>query len=203
MGMWEPFSEPARRAVVRAQEVAQMFGANFIGTEHMVFALAEADDPVGAALTSAVDRNALREQLGTVTTAPVTEMVFTSTAKQSIELAFENARRLNHNYIGAGHIALGILASAAPPPLLPGHDADSLRVALIVATSLAHDAAGAKHEQRWKRSGGTERHPVADLVESVLPYTKDFGKDGTCITLTVAVPGESERTWSWVKQPPA
>jgi len=199
--MWEPFSEPARRAVVRAQEVAQMFGANFIGTEHMVFALAEADDPVGAVLTNAVDRNALREQLGTVTAAPHTEMVFTSTAKQSIELAFENARRLNHNFIGAGHIALGILASAAPPPLLPGHNADSLRVALIIATSLA--APVAKHDQRWKRSGGTERHPVADTVESVLPYTKDFGKDGTRITLTVAVPGEAERTWSWVKGQPA
>jgi ATP-dependent Clp protease ATP-binding subunit ClpC len=201
MTMWEPFSEPARRAVVRSQEVAQMFGANYIGTEHMVFALAEADDPVGAALTKAVDRNALRERLGNVTTAPVTEMVFTSAAKQSIELAFENARRLNHNFIGAGHIALGILASAAPPPLLPGHDPDALRVALILATS--HDAPGAKYEQRWKRSGGTERHPVADMVESVLPYTKDFGKDGTRITLTVAVPGEAERTWTWMKSPPS
>src|ERR1700736_2325290 len=200
MGMWEPFSEPARRAVVRAQEVAQMFGANFIGTEHMVFALAEGDDPVGAALTNAVDRNALREQLGNVTQAPVTEMVFTSAAKQSIELAFENARRLNHQYIGAGHIALGILSSAAPPPLLPGHDADSLRVALVLATS--HDAPDAKRD-RWKRSGGAARHHVVGTVDSGRAYTEDFAKDGTRITLTVDVPGEAERTWTWVKGPPA
>jgi ATP-dependent Clp protease ATP-binding subunit ClpA len=198
MTMWEPFSEPARRAIVRAQEVAQMFGANFIGTEHMIFALAEADDAVGAALTNAVDRDALREQLGNVSQAPVVEMVFTTAAKQSIELAFENARKLSHNYIGTGHVALGILASAEPPPLLPDHDADSLRLALILAAT--HDGPEPSQQQRWKRSGGTERHSVSDTVASVLPYLKELGK-GTRLTVTLAVPGEAERTWSWVKEP--
>jgi len=199
MTMWEPFSEPARRAVVRAQEVAQMFGANFISTEHMIFALAEGDDPVGAALTNAVDRDALRVQLGNVSQAPVVEMVFTAAAKQSIELAFENARKLNHNYIGTAHVALGILGSAQPPPLLPGHDADALRVALILAAT--HDGPEAKQKPPWKRSEG-KRHRITDAVESALPYVKDLGKDGTRITITLAVPGEAERTWSWVKEPP-
>ncbi|HEY0381607.1 MAG TPA: Clp protease N-terminal domain-containing protein [Candidatus Elarobacter sp.] len=202
MTMWEPFSEPARRAIVRAQEVAQMFGANFIGNEHMVFALAEADDAVGAALTNAVDRDALREQLGNVSQAPVVEMVFTTAAKQSIELAFENARKLNHNYIGTAHVALGILSSAQPPPLLRDHDADSLRLALVLAAT--HDSPeAAQRKQRWKRSEATERHPVSDAVDSMLPYLKDLGKDGTRITVTLAVPGETERSWNWVKEPPA
>ena len=201
MTMWEPFSEPARRAVVRAQEVAQMFGANFIGTEHMVFALAEGDDPVSGALANAVDREALREQLGNVSQAPVVEMVFTSAAKQSIELAFENARRLNHNYIGTGHLALGILGSAQPPPLLPGHDADALRIALILAAT--HDGPEATNQKhRWKRLEG-ERHPISAAFEAALPYVKDLGKDGTRVTVTLAVPGEAERTWGWVKEPPA
>jgi ATP-dependent Clp protease ATP-binding subunit ClpA len=200
MTMWEPFSEAARRAMVRSQEVAQMFGAHHIGTEHMVFALAEGDDPVGAALTNAVDRDALREQLGSLSEQPVAEMVFTSAAKQSIELAFENARRLNHNYIGTGHIALGILSSADPPPLLRGHDADSLRVALILAAP--HDEPEPRQQPLWKRSEDTQRHPIPNAIDSMLPYLKDFGKDGTRITVTLAVPGEAERTWNWVKQPP-
>ena len=198
--MWEPFSGPARRAVVRAHEVAQMFGAHFIGTEHMVFALAEGDDLVGSALTNAVDRDALREQLGNVSQSPVVEMVFTPVAKQSIELAFENARRLNHGYIGTAHMALGILSSSEPPPLLPGHDADSLRAALILAAP--HDAPEGAHKPAWTREGAG-RHPIADAVESMLPYMKDFGKAGTRITITVAEPGEAERTWGWVKEPPA
>jgi ATP-dependent Clp protease ATP-binding subunit ClpA len=200
MSHWEPFSEPARRAVVRAQEVAQMFGAHFIGTEHMVFALAEADDPVGAALSNAVDRDALRALLGNVTSAPVDEMVFTAAAKQSIELAFENARRLNHNYIGTAHLALGIMSSAAPPPLLADHDANSLRLALVLVAP--HDRPPATRRV-WKRSDGTERHAVSDALDSVLSYLKDVGKDGTQVTLTLAVPGEAERTWTWVKHPNA
>src|SRR5438309_2056232 len=115
MGMWEPFTEQARHAVVRAQEVAQMFGNNFIGTEHIVFALGDTDDDLGRVLANAVDRDQLRAELGGAGTAVQREMVFTPAAKRSIELAFEHARRLNHNYIAAAHLALGIVDSKCPP----------------------------------------------------------------------------------------
>ena len=197
MTMWEPFSEPARRAVVRAQEVAQMFGANFIGTEHLLFAIAERDDPVGAALTHAVDRSALREQLENVSHGSVVEMVFTPGAKRAIELAFENARRLNHNYIGTAHLALGIVGSE-PPPLLPGHDVIALTAALVLAAT--HDGPESPLGPGWKRTEGDDRHPIVDAVSSMLSYLPDFGKEGTRVSMTVAVPGEPERTWSWLKE---
>jgi ClpA/ClpB-like protein len=197
MTMWEPFSEPARRAVVRSQEVAQMFGAHYIGTEHMVFALAETDDPVGAALAKAVDRDALRRQLGEVSREPTLEMVFTPGAKRSIELAFENARRLNHNYIGTAHIALGILGTREPPPLLPGEDIGVLRAALDLAATrgVPPSASG----RTWKRSASPNHNPVADAVDHALSFLQDYGEDGTRISVTVAVPGEAEVTWSWLK----
>ena len=37
------------------------------------------------------------------------EMVFTPRAKRVIELAFEEARQLNHNYIGTEHLLLGLI----------------------------------------------------------------------------------------------
>ena len=194
MTMWEPFSEPARRAVVRSQEVAQMFGASFIGTEHMTFALAETDDAVGAALAKAVDREALRKLLGDVSRAPTDEMVFTSGAKRSIELAFENARRLNHNYIGSAHIALGILESE-PPPLRPDEDIGVLRAAL----DLAATKGPAPGERVWQRQAYIGRNPVADAVDHALSFLRDYGKDGTRVSVTVAVPGEADVTWTWVK----
>jgi ATP-dependent Clp protease ATP-binding subunit ClpC len=197
MTMWEPFSEPARRAVVRSQEVAQMFGAHYIGTEHMVFALAETDDPVGAALAKAVDRDALRKQLGEVSREPTLEMVFTPGAKRSIELAFENARRLNHDYIGTAHIALGILGTREPPPLLPGEDIGLLRVRLERAAR--HDGPPGATSRTWKRAPSPNDNPVADAVEHALSFLEDFGKTGTRISMTVAVPGEAELTWSWHK----
>jgi hypothetical protein len=197
MTMWEPFSEPARRAVVRAQEVAQMFRGPYIGTAHMLFAIAERDDPVGAALTNAVDRDALREQLESVSQGAVAEMVFTSGAKRAIELAFENARRLNHNYIGTAHLALGIVGSE-PPALLPGHDVLSLTAALVLVAQ--HDGPAVAPERSWKRVAGDDRHPLADAVASVLGYLPDIGGDGTRVSVTVAVPGKDERIWSWVRE---
>jgi ATP-dependent Clp protease ATP-binding subunit ClpA len=197
VSLWEPFSARARRAVVRSQEVAQMFGAHFIGTEHMIFALAEGDDPVGEALAKSVDREALRERLGNVSQAPVVEMVFTPGAKRAIELAFENARRLNHDYIGTAHMALGILASPEPPPLMAGHDAAALRSELDRAA--AHDQSTAR-KQAWKQIEGGDAHLVADAITAALRFRPELDKAGTRISVTVAVPGEPERTWSWLKE---
>jgi ATP-dependent Clp protease ATP-binding subunit ClpA len=197
MSMWEPFSHSARRAVVRSQEVAQMFGAHFIGTEHMMFALAEADDAVGAALATAVDRDEMRRRLGDVSQVPSTEMVFTPGAKRSIELAFENARRLNHNYIGTGHLALGVLG-ADPPPLLPGHDVASLRAALEEAAR--HAAVEASPKMWWTRFDSQDPHVVADTVNSALSFWTE-AKTGTRIKITISVPGEPKRTWSWLNAP--
>jgi ATP-dependent Clp protease ATP-binding subunit ClpC len=199
--MWEPFTEPARRIVVRSQEVAQMFGAHYIGTEHMIFALGEADDPVGAALATAVDRNAIRVQLGSVSRAPVAEMVFSQGTKQSIELAFENARRLNHGYIGTAHMALGILASSEPPPLLPGHGAAALREALE-QVAMHDEPPSSKHARLWKQSAGDQPDPVADALASTLMSFRRF-KNGARVTVTIAEPGKAERAWSWDKEPDA
>jgi ATP-dependent Clp protease ATP-binding subunit ClpC len=128
--MWEPFSKGARQAVVRAQAVAQMFGSAIIGTEHLAFALAEGDDAVAAALAESLDRDAIRARLGVARSAPPSEMVFADSAKRAIEYAFKNARRLNHDYIGTPHLALGMLETDDPPPLAEGVDLVTLNARL-------------------------------------------------------------------------
>lgn len=128
--MWEPFSEPARHAIVRAQQVAQMFGGRFIGTVHIAFALAETDDEVGHLFANGLDRGAIRELLGSVTAAPSEEMAFSDGAKRTIEHAFREARMLGHGYIGVAHLALGVLDSGEPPPAAPGVDVEHLRADL-------------------------------------------------------------------------
>ena len=69
LGAWEPFTGPAKHAMIRAQEVAQMFGSSTIGTEHIAFALAETDDPVGEALTKTIDREELTARLNAIAQA--------------------------------------------------------------------------------------------------------------------------------------
>jgi ATP-dependent Clp protease ATP-binding subunit ClpC len=102
--------------MVRAQEVAVLFGGSSVGTEHVLFALADGDDELGALLAGALDRDAIRQRLAAVSGAPGAELQFSDGAKRTVALAFANARRLGHNFIGPAHLALGAL-EAEPPPL--------------------------------------------------------------------------------------
>ena len=202
---WEPFSEPARRTFVRAQEVAQMFGSSTIGTQHITFALAESDDEVGSALANAVDREAMRQLLGAAGATPTDEMTFTRGAKQSIELAFESAHRLKQSFIGTAHLALGIVASSDPPPLVGTVDSAALRAALELAARHQAPSVGPRIPERhaaslWKRVAGDDSHPELAAMLDGLPSYKELGVPGTRFSVTIAVPDAQERTWSWVRE---
>lgn len=196
MSMWEPFTTSARHAIFRAQEVAQMFASRFIGTEHIAFALAESDDEVGRIMATAIDRDAIRERLGGAQTLPSPEMVFTSGAKRTIELAFENARRLEHRTIGAAHLALGVLGNDDRPPLVQGADVRALRAAL--------DRLGETEEAatvHWKRADGEDDpHPAAASIVRVLSTYPDLSQIGTRVNVTIQPFAGAERTWSYLRE---
>ena len=190
--MWEPFTEGARQAVVRAQEVAQMFGSSTIGVEHLAFALDEGGDATATALAQSLDRAELKQRLGVAHGAPSTEMVFDASAKRTIELAFENARRLGHNYIGTPHLALGMLATDDPPPLVAGVDRGMLRARL---DAIAESSPVPRSP--WVLRDGPP-HPLAEHVATMLARfgrVHALGPAGTRITVTVAPPGEPEQRW--------
>jgi ATP-dependent Clp protease ATP-binding subunit ClpA len=111
MSMWEPFSEPARRSIVLAQEAAQRLGNNFIGVEHIVLGVVDLGDNIAVeafasfGFTAQDVSEAAQRTLGRGTAVPQ-EMVFTPAAKHLIEGAFEESRRLHHNYIGVEHLML-------------------------------------------------------------------------------------------------
>lgn len=114
--LWEPFSERARRVVVLAQEEAQRLGNNFIGTEHILLGLisSEEDSVAGQCLknmniTLPKVRLEVESIAGRGGQTVKQEMIFTPRAKRVFELAFEEARGLNHNYIGTEHLLLGLL----------------------------------------------------------------------------------------------
>jgi hypothetical protein len=190
--MWEPFTEDARQAIVRAQAVAQMFGSSTIGTEHLAFALDEGGDATATALAQSLDREAIKQRLGVTRGAPSTEMVFSVSAKRAIESAFENARRLKHNFIGTPHLALGMLATDDPPPLVDGVDLVMLRArldAVAESTVLPNPS--------WVLREG-DSHPFARHLAALLTgYERSggLGPPGTRVALTVTPPGEPERRW--------
>ncbi len=113
--MWEPFTERARRSIVLAQEEAQRLGNNYIGTEHLLLGIISEGESVAAKVLENLDvnlqkvRSEVEAIVGKGSQTTQQEMVFTPRAKRVIELAFEEARALAHNYIGTEHLLLGLV----------------------------------------------------------------------------------------------
>jgi ATP-dependent Clp protease ATP-binding subunit ClpC len=113
--MWEPFTERARRSIVLAQEEAQRLGNNYIGTEHLLLGIISEGESVAAKVLENLGvslqkvRNEVEAIVGKGGQTTQHEMVFTPRAKRVIELAFEEARALAHNYIGTEHLLLGLV----------------------------------------------------------------------------------------------
>ncbi|MFN8585932.1 MAG: Clp protease N-terminal domain-containing protein, partial [Dehalococcoidia bacterium] len=112
---FDKFTERARRVLTLAQEEAQRFNHNYIGTEHLLLGLVREGDGVAAKVLSnlGVELNKVRSAvefiIGRGDRATSGEIGLTPRAKRVIELAVDEARRLNHSYIGTEHLLLGLV----------------------------------------------------------------------------------------------
>ena len=114
--MYERFTDRARRVMQLANQEAQRFNHEYIGTEHILLGLVKEGSGVGANVLKnlGVDLRKVRLEVEKlVKSGP--EMVTmgklpqTPRAKRVIEYAIEEARNLNHNYVGTEHLLLGLL----------------------------------------------------------------------------------------------
>ncbi len=112
---FEKFSERARRVLSLAQEEAQRFNHNYIGTEHILLGLVRETDGVAAKVLSSLGvelgkvRSAVEFIIGRGERSVAGEIGLTPRAKKVIELAVDEARRLNHHYIGTEHLLIGLM----------------------------------------------------------------------------------------------
>jgi len=112
---FDKFTERARRVLTLAQEEAQRFNHNYIGTEHLLLGLVREGDGVAAKVLAnlGVELNKVRSAvefiIGRGDRAVMGEIGLTPRAKKVIELAVDEARRLNHHYIGTEHVLLGLV----------------------------------------------------------------------------------------------
>jgi len=112
---FDKFTERARKVLTLAQEEAQRFNHNYIGTEHLLLGLVREGDGVAARVLSNMGvqlpkvRSAVEFIIGRGEGAVVGEIGLTPRAKKVLELAIDEARRLNHHYIGTEHLLLGLV----------------------------------------------------------------------------------------------
>ena len=172
MSMWEPFTERARRSIVLAQEEAQRLGNNYIGTEHILLGIISEGESLAAKVleTLGVNLAKVRQEVEAIVgrggQTVQQEMVFTPRAKRVIELAFEEARQLNHNYIGTEHLLLGLIREGEG-------------VAARVLTNLGVDPA--KVRVQTTSLLGAEGQPPAPKGKSKTPTLDAYGRDLTAL----------------------
>ncbi|MDP9356059.1 MAG: ATP-dependent Clp protease ATP-binding subunit [Chloroflexota bacterium] len=112
---FDKFTERARKVLTLAQEEAQRFNHNYIGTEHLLLGLVREGDGVAARVLGNMGvqlpkvRSAVEFIIGRGETMVMGEIGLTPRAKKVIELAVDEARRLNHHYIGTEHLLLGLV----------------------------------------------------------------------------------------------
>jgi ATP-dependent Clp protease ATP-binding subunit ClpC len=112
---FDRFTERARRVLTLAQQEAQRFNHNYIGTEHLLLALALERDGVAATVLANLGvehhriHSAVSFIIGRGDRSVLGEIGLTPRAKKVIELAVDEARRLKHDYIGTEHLLLGMV----------------------------------------------------------------------------------------------
>jgi ATP-dependent Clp protease ATP-binding subunit ClpC len=117
--MFERFTEHATRVMSLANQEAQRFGHEFMGTEHILWALAKENHGVAAAVLEHfhVDLKPLRKEVEMLLAtrphvAAAEKLAPTPHAREVITYAVEEARLLHHNYIGTEHLLLGLLRNS-------------------------------------------------------------------------------------------
>ncbi len=114
--MFERFTERARKVIALANQEAQRFNHEYIGTEHILLGLVKEGTGVGANVLKnlGVELHKVRMEVEKLVKAgpdmvTMGKLPQTPRAKKVIEYSIEEARNLNHNYVGTEHILLGLL----------------------------------------------------------------------------------------------
>ncbi|MHC4737435.1 MAG: ATP-dependent Clp protease ATP-binding subunit [Planctomycetota bacterium] len=114
--MFERFTDRARKVMALANQEAQRFNHEYIGTEHVLLGLVKEGSGVGATVLKNLDVDIKKLRIEVekqVKSGPdmvtMGKLPQTPRAKKVIEYAIEEARALNHNYVGTEHILLGLL----------------------------------------------------------------------------------------------
>jgi len=181
---FDKFTERARKVLTLAQEEAQRFNHNYIGTEHLLLGLVREGEGVAAKVLAnmGVELNKVRSAvefiIGRGDRMVMGEIGLTPRAKKVIELAVDEARRLNHQYIGTEHLLLGLVreGEGIAAGVLESLGVSLDRVRAQVIHVLSQSSSYTQHEARQ-----ATRTPTIDQMGIDLTAAARAGKLDPCI----------------------
>ncbi len=179
--MYERFTDRARKVMQLANQEAQRFNHEYIGTEHILLGLVKEGSGVAANVLKNLDIDLRKIRLEVekiVQSGPdmvtMGKLPQTPRAKKVIEYSIEEARNLNHNYVGTEHLLLGLLREqegvAAQVLMNLGLKLEDVREEVL--NLLGHNMA-------TEESGGTGAERQANKGKSKTPALDSFGRDLT------------------------
>src|SRR5213080_1738752 len=180
---FDKFTERARKVLQLAQEEAQRFNHNYIGTEHLLLGLVREGEGVAAKVLGnlGVELNKVRSAvefiIGRGDRTVAGDIGLTPRAKKVIELSVDEARRLNHHYIGTEHLLLGLVREgegiAAGVLESLGVSLDKVRSQVIY---VLNQSAAYSQEGQGTPHGKSSKTPVIDQLGMDLTAAARAGK---------------------------
>jgi ATP-dependent Clp protease ATP-binding subunit ClpC len=177
--MYERFTDRARKVMQLANQEAQRFNHEYIGTEHILLGLVKEGSGVAANVLKNldIDLRKIRLEVEKIVQAgpdmvTMGKLPQTPRAKKVIEYSIEEARNLNHNYVGTEHLLLGLLREqegvAAQVLMNLGLKLEDVREEVLNLLG---------HNMDSGESGSSER--TANKGKSKTPALDSFGRDLT------------------------
>jgi ATP-dependent Clp protease ATP-binding subunit ClpC len=180
--MYERFTDRARKVMQLANQEAQRFNHEYIGTEHILLGLVKEGSGVAANVLKNLDIDLRKIRLEVekiVQSGPdmvtMGKLPQTPRAKKVIEYSIEEARNLNHNYVGTEHLLLGLLREqegvAAQVLMNLGLKLEDVReeVLNLLGHNMATEESGAGSSGERQANKGKSKTPALD----------SFGRDLT------------------------
>ncbi len=172
--MFERFTDRARKVMALANQEAQRFNHEYVGTEHILLGLVKEGQGVAANVLQnlSIDLKKIRLEVEKIVKSgpdmvTMGKLPQTPRAKKVIEFAIEEARNLGHNYVGTEHLLLGLLREhdgvAAQVLMNLGLKLDDVRAEVLNILGASVEA-----EEAEQRSG-----------KSKTPALDSFGRDLT------------------------
>ena len=189
--MYERFTDRARKVMQLANQEAQRFNHEYIGTEHVLLGLVKEGSGVAANVLKNLDIDLRKIRLEVekiVQHGPGGEQVVmgrlphTPRAKKVIEYSIEEARNLNHNYVGTEHQLLGLIREqegvAAQVLMNLGLKLEDVReeVLNLLGHNMPNESEGGGGREGGSERSGSER---AGRSKSKTPALDSFGRDLT------------------------
>ncbi|HVX60160.1 MAG TPA: Clp protease N-terminal domain-containing protein, partial [Pirellulales bacterium] len=188
--MYERFTDRARKVMQLANQEAQRFNHEYIGTEHVLLGLIKEGSGVAANVLKNLDVDLRKIRLEVeklVQSGPdmvtMGKLPQTPRAKKVIEYSMEEARNLNHNYVGTEHILLGLLREqegvAAQVLMNLGLKLEEVREEVL--NLLGHGIEGNEGSERHPSGGGGSggSGESSKSGKSKTPALDSFGRDLT------------------------